>query len=562
MSDGTVVNRPTASPNLPQIPGCKLIAIAGQGGMGTVYRAEQLSPRRIVAVKVLTRPSAGEASLAAFRREAETIAHLEHPNILPVYGFGEVNGQPYLVLRYLAGGSVALRLRRGKLELPAVVRWARAVAAALDMAHGRGLVHRDVKPSNILLDEAGNAYLTDFGIAAAMAAAGDETVIGSAAYMSPEQGRGEPVDRRADIYALAVSVFEMLTGEKPYSAETALGMIVRHINDPIPSARELNPGVPAAVDAVIRRGMAKEPAERPQTAGEFAALLAQAAGQPAEALPVAGAGRVQSPTIIVPPVAPVAPPVALPAPATRRINPIVWAGIALVAVCLLGAVLLSGGGLAAIFLNRTATPRPSSTVPPTATALPTAAITPLPEGQLLAADFSTSDNGFGVRKADASGEVAHADGALRMTVLKTGAEFYSPSGKLNVQDVIIDVDLQQTAGPESTEFGGICRWQDKDNYSAFGISAGGQFKIWQKTNGATLRLIDWTDAPSLAGAGLSPHHLTITCSGARLGLEVDGVLLGQAEDPAPAPGDVVLFAGLRDAGSLVVDFTKVLVQAP
>jgi serine/threonine protein kinase len=207
--------------------------------MGTVYRAEQISPRRTVAVKVLTRSSGSPETLAAFRREAETIAHLEHPNILPVYGFGEVDGAPYLVLRYLAGGSVALRLRRGPLELPIAVRWVRSVAAALDFAHSHGLVHRDVKPSNMLLDEAGNVYLTDFGIAAASEAANTGAVIGSAIYMSPEQGSGRPADRRSDIYSLAVSLFEMVTGQPPYTAETPLGVIVRHINDPVPSAREL-----------------------------------------------------------------------------------------------------------------------------------------------------------------------------------------------------------------------------------------------------------------------------------------------------------------------------------
>ena len=166
MSQATV-GGPTAAPIFPNIPGCRLLAIAGQGGMGTVYRAEQASPRRIIGVKVLSQTAASPEKLAAFHREAETIARLEHPNILPVYGFGEAEGRPYLLLRYLGGGSVATLIRKGPIATAQAARWVQAVAGALDFAHAHGLIHRDVKPSNMLLDEAGNAYLTDFGIAAA-----------------------------------------------------------------------------------------------------------------------------------------------------------------------------------------------------------------------------------------------------------------------------------------------------------------------------------------------------------------------------------------------------------
>jgi serine/threonine protein kinase len=223
--------------------------------------------------------AANPQTLAAFQREAETVAHLEHPNILPVYGYGQAAGRPYLIVRYLGGGTVAARLRKAPIDLQTAAHWVRAVCSALDFAHGRGLVHRDVKPSNILLDQAGNAYLTDFGITT-LAAAGGDLATGSAAYMSPEQAAGGSADRRSDLYSLAVSLFEMLTGQQPYTAETPLGVIVRHINDPIPSARALNPTIPPAVDALIQRGMAKSPADRPQSALEFAQLLASAmAGQ-------------------------------------------------------------------------------------------------------------------------------------------------------------------------------------------------------------------------------------------------------------------------------------------
>jgi hypothetical protein len=564
VTQDTIRGGPAAAPNFPNIPGCRLIAIAGQGGMGTVYRAEQASPRRIVAVKVLSQAAASQDKLAAFHREAETIARLEHPNILPVYGFGEAGGRPYLVLRYLAGGSVAMLIRHGPIGLANAARWTRAVAGALDFAHAHGLVHRDVKPSNMLLDEAGNAYLTDFGIAAAAEATGNDSAIGSAAYMSPEQASGQPADRRSDLYSLAVSLFEMLTGQLPYVAETPLGLIVRHINDPIPSAREINPNIPPAVDALIQRGMAKDPAGRPPNAGEFARLLEKALAapdslgrQPAASQTQAGAASVADPPATLVGAEPQA-----AAPARHGPSTLAWVAVGAVALCLIGGfALLSGGALFAVFSAPRATTMPLPTLTPITVSTPDVT-TPTPQGQLLAADFTKSSGGFGISKPDDTGSIAQTPGALRFTVLKQGAEWYSPSGHVKAQDVQIDVDVQQTSGPALTEFGAICRWQDAKNYTAFAISGGGQYKIWQKLNGATLRLIDWSDAPSLTGAGLGPHQLTVTCSGTQLSLAVDGNLLGQTDDPGPVQGDIALFAGLRDAGQLVVDFKTVVVRKP
>ena len=571
MTQGTIRGGPTAAPNFPNIPGCRLIAIAGQGGMGTVYRAEQASPRRIVAVKVLNQAAASPDKLAAFHREAETIARLEHPNILPIYGYGEAGGRPYLVLRYLAGGSVAMLIRHGPIGLANAARWTRAVAGALDFAHAHGLLHRDVKPSNMLLDEAGNAYLTDFGIAAAAEATGNDSAVGSAAYMSPEQASGLPADRRSDLYSLAVSLFEMLTGQLPYTAETPLGLIVRHINDPIPSAREINANIPAAVDALIRRGMAKDPAGRPANAGEFARLLEKALAAPEAELrapdvvgqqTAASQAQAGAASRAEPPATLLGPEPQAAAPARRGPSMLLWVGVGLVALCLIGGfAVLGGGAMLAIFSAPRATTTPLPTITPISVSTPDVT-TPTPQGQLLAADFAISSGGFGISKPDDTGSIAQAPGALRFTVLKQGAEWYSPSGHVKAQDVQIDVDLQQTSGPALTEFGAICRWQDAKNYTAFAISGGGQYKIWQKLNGATLRLIDWTDARALAGAGLAPHHLTVTCSGAQLSLAVDGTLLGQTDDPGPVPGDIVLFAGLRDTVTLVVDFKKVVVRKP
>jgi serine/threonine-protein kinase len=511
--------------------------------MGTVYKAEQAAPRRIVAIKVLSGATLTSQSVAAFRREADTIARLEHPHILPLYDFGERDGTPYFVLRYLSGGSVADRLRQGPLDLPTATRWLTCVADALDFAHQKGLVHRDIKPSNVLLDESGNAYLTDFGISGALTAqTGSGTPLGSAAYMSPEQGRGEAVDARADIYALAVMAFEMLTGRKPYQAETALGLIVRHVNDPIPSARALNPAVPPAIDELIQWGMAKDPAARPQSAAGFMRLWQTALAKPDAPLRPSSAET----TVVA-------------ARPRRQFNWLLWIGVVIgIGLCLLGLTAFGGGALA-ILLSPSATPLPTATKLPTLE--PAATIAPTPAGQLLADDFTDSGSGFAVG-SDPDGGVTVADGLLQFTVLTDGIEWFSPSKRVNTADVKIDVDVQQTSGPAKSEMTAICRWQDFGNYTAFAISNDGMFAVWQKRAGTVTRLHDWTPAPSLADGTGATHHLAVTCAGSHLRFEADDELLAEATDPQPAAGDVALMAGLREVGQLMVAFDNLKVTRP
>ncbi len=545
----------TAAQKPPSIPGYNILNVAGQGGMGTVYKAEQASPRRVVALKVLRGAVASAEDLADFRKEAQVIAGLEHPHIVPLYSFGEHDGAPYLALRFLNGGSVAIRIRKGPVDLNAAARWIAAVADALDFAHQRGIVHRDIKPSNILLDDpqGNNAYLTDFGIAGTLESASTGTPTGSAAYMPPEQGRGEMVDGRGDLYALAVSLFEMLTGQKPYTAETALGVIVRHLNDPIPSARALNPAIPPAVDELIQWGMAKDPAERPQTASEFARLLKQAIARPND--PIRAATPAMQTAIGGATVVSV--------PARKKSNAGLWIGVAVVLalVCVIGGAVTLGGGAAAIAFFSSPTPIPSATTLPTATPLPT--LPPTPQGQLLADDFSEPGSGFAVtRRDDPDGNVAYAPDALQITVLTKGIEWFSWSGRVNTTDVAIEATVQQVSGPAQSEMALVCRWQDSDNYTAFAISGAGVYSIWQKRDGATTRFVDWTPAPALTAGTGAIHRVRAICAGPTLSLEADGSILGEAADPNPVSGDIALMAGLREEGELVVTFDDVRVAAP
>jgi serine/threonine protein kinase/Tol biopolymer transport system component len=249
----------------------------GRGGMATVYEAYDPRFEREVAVKVLPREMLHDSQFRVrFEREAKTIALLEHPAIVPVYDYGEEDGQPYFVMRYMTGGSLSDRICKGALTLQEAARIMNRLAPALDEAHARGIIHRDMKPGNILFDRAGEPYLSDFGIAKLAESQTNVTgsgIIGTPAYMSPEQAQGETIDGRSDIYALGTIVFEMLTGQQPYKGDTPMSVVVKHITEPVPHILDVKQDLPPAVEQVIEKTMAKRREERFATAREFAAAL-------------------------------------------------------------------------------------------------------------------------------------------------------------------------------------------------------------------------------------------------------------------------------------------------
>ncbi len=267
-----------------QIGRYQVIEEIGRGGMATVYRALDPRFKREVAIKVMTQDLLQDPIFRArFEREAQTIATLEHPAIVPVYDFGEEEARPYLVMRLMNGGTLADRLDNGSLPMSDTIAILGRIGSALERAHKKGIVHRDLKPSNIMFDDYGDAFLADFGIArlteSAVTLTGD-SVIGTPAYMSPEQIHGDKaIDGRSDIYALGVICFEMLTGQRPYQDTTATKVMMKHIMDPIPEIREVNPDLPDGVEEVISRTMAKEPDERYSSAGELTATLTTLAKQ-------------------------------------------------------------------------------------------------------------------------------------------------------------------------------------------------------------------------------------------------------------------------------------------
>jgi len=250
---------------------------AGQGGMGVVYRATQLGLDRTVALKVITAELAGDSGFRErFKGEAQLAASIDHPNVVPVYEAGEADGTLYLAMRYVEGTDLrALAEADDGLDPARAVRIVRQVAAALDAAHKRGLIHRDVKPPNVLVagDGGEHAYLTDFGLSKQAAAVGMTRTghfVGTPDFVAPEQIRGEGLDARADVYALGCLLYHALTGAAPFPRDSELGKMYAHLSDPPPAAAATKPDVPPALDAVIARGMAKEPDERFESAGDLA----------------------------------------------------------------------------------------------------------------------------------------------------------------------------------------------------------------------------------------------------------------------------------------------------
>jgi serine/threonine-protein kinase len=254
----------------------------GRGGMATVYLAEDLKHRRDVAIKVLNPELAAGLGHARFLREIEIAAGLSHPHILPLYDSGESAGFLYYVMPFVEGESLRSRIQREKqLSIPDTVAIGRAIAGALSYAHAHGIVHRDIKPENILF-ASGQAVVADFGISRAVGVAGGEQLsrtgvaIGTPTYMSPEQAVGDPdLDSRSDIYALGCVLYEMLSGQPPFTGLTAQAVLARHAVDRVPPLRTVRNAIPGALEAVVLRALEKTPADRFRTADEIAEALDQ-----------------------------------------------------------------------------------------------------------------------------------------------------------------------------------------------------------------------------------------------------------------------------------------------
>ncbi|MCB9421694.1 MAG: tetratricopeptide repeat protein [Ardenticatenaceae bacterium] len=352
----------------------QIVAPLGEGGMAAVFKAYQPSMDRYVALKVLPRHFANDPEfIGRFSQEAKVIANLQHPHILPVHDFGEADGYTYLAMRFIEGGTLGDWLKNnGPLSLEKIRSIITQVGGALDYAHAHGVIHRDIKPSNILVDEWGNCLLTDFGLAKMAESSSHLTqtggILGTPAYMSPEQGLGKKIDSRSDIYSLGVVLYQMAIGRLPYQAETPMAVVIKHIHDPLPPPSKFKPDLPEALERVILKALAKNPDDRFATAVEMVNALqnatepptitkAEAALEPVIApepeidlMELETAVPVPSPTIRpkpLPPLEPtvVEPPPESPLPGRKRNYWLIGGGlVGLVAIILVGLLIANSLG--------------------------------------------------------------------------------------------------------------------------------------------------------------------------------------------------------------------------
>ncbi len=385
--------------------GYRIDAFVARGGMGVVYRSTQLALDRTVALKVVAPEIADDPAFRErFEREARLAASLNHPNILPIYEAGEIDGQLFLSMRFVEGTDLGRLIAQGPLDPPRAAALIAQVGSALDAAHSRGLIHRDVKPGNVLIaDEYGQerAYLADFGLSKSLAAATRLTrtgfMVGTLDYVAPEQVQGGVVDGRVDTYALACVMFEAVTGQIPFDRPDEAAKVWAHLSEPPPSAGEIAPAVSAELDEVIRRGMAKRPEDRFAESGDFGRAAVAAAGEDVRSArtevdrpivaPVTPPAQPVTPPAqpVTPPVQPVtrpAQPVAAPAPTApppagqppakpdgRRRRIALWAGGAagVVVIGVIAAIAIGSGGSSGGSTTTTTITSSSTTTQPTTT---------------------------------------------------------------------------------------------------------------------------------------------------------------------------------------------------
>jgi serine/threonine-protein kinase len=356
----------------------------GRGGMGEIFRATDTTLGRAVAVKVLEQRYAQDPAVRErFTREALAVARLSgNPNIVTIYDVGEWRERPFIVMEYLSGGSLEQKLRAEGAQPPAqALEWLEQAANALDTAHREGVIHRDVKPANLLLDRLGHVHVADFGIASAAgldSLTQTGTVLGTASYLSPEQAQGERTSAASDLYSLGVVAFELLTGRRPFEGSSAAAEAAAHVTGEVPSVWDVNPSIPRELDPVFAKALAKDPAERYGSCAEFVAALRASLEEAAGATAITAPTRLRA--------------ASRPKSASRRNPPWLWPAAALLALAAIGggaaAALLGGGNQQAQPPQRptvsvkTVT-QPGTTVVTTAPAATTAAAAPASDPHAL-----------------------------------------------------------------------------------------------------------------------------------------------------------------------------------
>lgn len=548
----------------------KLVELLGRGGMASVYRGYQESIDRNVAIKVLPHEFLHDPNFSQrFVAEARTLAKLTHPAILPLYDFGTANDVPYIVMPLMTGGTLADRIKAGPMPLAEAVRLLTPVAEALDFAHSQNVIHRDIKPSNILFDQRSQPFLADFGIAKALEASSQLTgtaIVGTPDYMSPEQARGEVVDARSDLYSLGVMAFQCLAGDTLFHATTPIGVMLKHATEPPPPIRHVRPDVPEAVEQVLLKALAKQPAERFQTSSEFMrAFAAAAAGQPLPpsqtsaatlleqaatfkstgyaSAPARLADRPTAPPPVKAPTVQIAPPAQtqMQAPAAKRggVGGILIGGSLGVVLGVVGGVVLLAACCFGLYaLSSSVTPTPPPPPPPTTPPEPTAS------PYLFFDDFSNPTSGWEI-STDELANLGYGDGQYYIQAFETGWFIWGNPPNASYANVSIEAKVKLTIGGyDDVLYGIMCGFQDNQHYYYFGIDSNGNYGIG-KSDGETDTILTgdgFLAYSTKLAQGDNWFHITAECAYGRQALYVDGVLIDTAADSQYAEGNIGLFA--------------------
>ena len=506
----------------------EILEAIGQGGMAMVYKARQPAMNRSVALKVLSTPmTANPTFLARFRQEAQMIASLEHAHILPVYDMGEQDGWVFIAMRYMSHGALSSRIAQGPISLKDIGKWIEQIGSALDYAHQRGVVHRDVKPSNVLIDAQGNAFLADFGIAKWLEGSIDLTgsgAIGTPQYMSPEQGQGLKIDGRSDEYSLAVLAYEMLLGRPPFEGETPLAIVLKHITEPLTPPVSVNPRVPQAVSDVISKALSKDPNDRYPTTAAFAQALSTVIA----AAPIGG-------TLPLPSAAPTeAVHITRQEPARApRLRPI---GIIFALLVLL---TIGIGGILILSANQPPPQRPAATIGLGANVIaqtPISGATPVSTSAITEASAvdaerctpplfaeSFDDPGSGLPRGEQDdARWGYADGAYQLSISvanKMQARLIGPS--LTDYDAIVEARF---ASDNLGSYGLVAAARGSNDYYALMVDGDQRYAITRRTLQGSRALHDWTFSPSL-NKGQAVNHLRVVQRGNEIAFYANDALL-------------------------------------
>ncbi|HTP08061.1 MAG TPA: protein kinase [Anaerolineae bacterium] len=512
----------------------EILEAIGQGGMALVYKARQPAMNRIVALKVLSSPmTVNPTFLTRFKQEAQMIATLEHAHILPVYDMGEQDGWVFIAMRYMSHGTLTSRIAQGPIPLKDVGQWIEQIGSALDYAHQRGVVHRDVKPSNVLLDAQGNSFLADFGIAKWSGGSISLTgsgVIGTPQYMSPEQGQGLKIDGRSDEYSLAVMAYEMIIGKPPFEAETPLAIVLKHITEPLTPPISINPRVPQPVSDVISKALSKDPNDRYPTTAAFAQALTAVIA----AAPVGG-------TLPLPTAAPTEE-VHLtkhePGKAPRRFRPIA------VVAALFVLLTMGIGGLVLVSRNQPPPDRPAATIglgpnvivetpTPAATPISTSAITETSTVNadrctppLFAETFDNPGSGLPRGEQDDS-RWGYLDGAYQLLINvanKMQTRLIGPP--LTDYDATVEARF---ASDKLGSYGLVAAARSQNDYYALMIDGAGRYAITRRSPQGTQAIRDWTYSPAI-NEGQAFNHLRAVQRGTEIEFYANDMLLKIVQD--------------------------------